>query len=107
MFRDIKVGDVVIAHKWNNYASIKHKYILCEVTKVNKKTFKVDKFPYKTFMIDDGSVYGDKGWEQMYLMKYDEEFYKQKTLEESQAELRNNLLIKVKTFKVVEGNEVE
>lgn len=98
MFKDIKVGEFVIAHSWIGSFSPTHKYVLCKVTKVNKKTFKVDKYQGKTFTIDNGSVYGGNGWERIKLMKYDGEFYEKKVLEQKQEELRRKLLNKAKTF---------
>lgn len=94
MFKGIKEGDLVIAHRWNNF-SVTHKYTLCKVTKVNKKTFKVDKYPNKTFTIDSGSVYGNYAWECISIMKYDAEFYAKKVAEQKENDKRKDLLAKI------------
>ena len=57
MFSGIKVGDIVIVHTWTICSTYtRHKYRLGKVTKVNKKTFKVN-ISNKTFTIYGGSVY--------------------------------------------------
>lgn len=98
MFKDIKVGDFVIAHSWMGSFSPTHKYFLCKVTKVNKKTFKVDKYQHRTFTIDNGSVYGGDFLDKISIMKYDADFYEKKVLEQKQEELRRKLINKAKTF---------
>lgn len=121
MFKEIKEGDFIIAHTWIMGICPIHKYALCKVTKVNKKTFAVDKYPYKTFMISNGLVYGGKGWERIQLMKYDAEFYAKKIAEQEENDKRKDLLAKIgginykqltteqleRIVEVVEGNEVE
>ena len=98
MFSGIKVGDIVIVHTWSGgYTFTTHNYKLGKVTKVNKKTFKLD-ISSKTFTIDYGSVYGSDGWERINLMKYDAEFYEKKVLEVKQEELRRDLLYKVRNI---------
>lgn len=98
MFKGINVGDVVIAHTWSGSFRQTHKYTLCKVTKVNKKTFKVDKYPSKTFTIDYGDIYGGNGWERTSLIKYNADFYEKKVLEQKQEELRRNLLHNVRNI---------
>lgn len=98
MFKNIKVGDFVIAHTWSGSFNPMHKYVLCVVTKVNKKTFKVDRYQHRTFTIDNGSVYGGDFFDRIIIMKYDAEFYEKKVLEQKQEELRINLLNKAETF---------
>lgn len=95
-FKGIKVGDTVIVHTWSGSFHIKHKYTLCKVIKVNKKTFKLDKYTNYTFTIDYGSVYGGDGWERINLMNYDAEFYEKKIAEQKAEELRISLLNKIK-----------
>lgn len=95
MFKDIKVGDFVIAHSWMGSFSPTHKYFLCKVTKVNKKTFKVDKYQHRTFTIDDGSVYGGDFLDKINIMKYDAEFYAKKVAEQKENDKRKDLLAKI------------
>ena len=102
MFSKIKVGDIVIVHTWTGgYTYTSHKYRLGKVTKVNKKTFKLD-ISNKTFTLDYGSVYGGDGWERINLMKYDAEFYEKKVLEVQQEELRREMLYKARSIKYEE-----
>ena len=99
MCSGIKVGDIVIVHTWSGgYTFTTHNYKLGKVTKVNKKTFKLD-ISSKTFTIDCGSVYGGDGWERINLMKYDAEFYEKKVLEVKQEKLRRDLLYKANKIK--------
>ena len=94
MFTDIKEGDIVIVHTWVSSNVTKHHYELSKVTKVNKKTFKIEKYPKMLFTICRGSVYGGSGWERVNLFKYDEETYKKKVLKAKEEEIRRNLLCK-------------
>lgn len=80
MFTDIKEGDIVIVHTWNSSIVTEHHYELSKVTKVNKKTFKIEKYPKMLFTICRGSVYGGSGWKRVNLFKYDEETYKKMVL---------------------------
>ena len=107
MFKGIKVGDIVIAHTWSGSFRTIHKYKLCKVTKVNKKTFKVDTYPTMTFTIEFGSIYGGNGWERTHLLKYDAEFYEKKVLEQKQEELRRNLLRKVRNINYEELTTIQ
>ena len=95
MFTDIKEGDIVIVHTWNSSIVTEHHYELSKVTKVNKKTFKVEKYPSMLFTICRGSVYGGSGWERVNLFKYDEETYKKKVLKAKEEEIHAELLSKV------------
>ena len=95
MFSKIKVGDIVIVHTWVSAHVTKHHYELSKVTKVNKKTFKIEKYPKRAFTICRGSVYGGSGWERVNLFKYDEETYKKKVSQAKEEEIRRNLLCKV------------
>lgn len=95
MFSNIKVGDFVIADTWSGSPSKMHKYKVCKVTKVNKRTFKLDEYPTKIFTKDHGMVYGGNGWGQIQLLEYNAEFYEKKILEVQQEELRINLIGKV------------
>lgn len=72
-----------------------------KVTKVNKKTFKLD-ISNKTFTLDYGSVYGGDGWERINILKYDAEFYEKKVLEVQQEELRREMLYKARSIKYEE-----
>ena len=94
MFTDIKEGDIVIVHTWNSSIVTEHHYELSKVTKVNKKTFKIEKYPTMLFTICRGSVYGGSGWERVNLFKYDEETYKEKVLKAKEEEIRRNLIYK-------------
>lgn len=95
MFTDIKEGDIVIVHTWISSYVTRHHYELSKVTKVNKKTFKIEKYPKRAFTISNGSVYGGSGWERVNLFKYDEETYKKKVLKAKEEEIRRELLSKV------------
>ena len=95
MFTDIKEGDIVIVHTWVSSNVTKHHYELSKVTKVNKKTFKIEKYPKMLFTICRGSVYGGSGWERVNLFKYDEETYKKMVLKAKEEEIRRELLSKV------------
>ena len=95
MFSKIKVGDIVIVHTWNSSYATRHHYELSKVTKVNKKTFKIEKYPKRAFTICRGSVYGGSGWERVNLFKYDEETYKEKVLKAKEEEIHAELLFKV------------
>lgn len=95
MFSKIKVGDIVIVHTWVSSNATKHHYELSKVTKVNKKTFKIEKYPKRAFTISNGSVYGGSGWERVNLFKYDEETYKKMVLKAKEEEIRRNLLCKM------------
>ena len=95
MFTGIKEGDIVIVHTWGSSNVTKHHYELSKVTKVNKKTFKVEKYPNMLFTICRGSVYGGSGWERVNLFKYDEETYKIMVLKAKEEEIRRELLSKV------------
>ena len=95
MFTDIKEGDIVIVHTWVSSYVTRHHYELSKVTKVNKKTFKVEKYPSMLFTICRGSVYGGSGWERVNLFKYDEETYKKKVLKAKEEEIHAELLFKV------------
>ena len=95
MFTDIKEGDMVIVHTWNSSNVTKHKYELSKVTKVNKKTFKIEKYPNVSFTICRGSVYGGSGWERYNVFKYDEETYKKMVSKAKEEEIRRDLLYKV------------
>ena len=95
MFTDIKEGDIVIVHTWNSSIETQHHYELSKVTKVNKKTFKIEKYPKRAFTISNGSVYGGSGWERVNLFKYDEETYKKMVLKAKEEEIRRELLSKV------------
>ena len=96
MFTDIKEGDIVIVHTWDSSNVTKHHYELSKVTKVNKKTFKIEKYPNMLFTICRGSVYGGSGWERVNLFKYyDEETYKIMVLKAKEEEIRRNLLCKM------------
>lgn len=102
MFSKIKVGDIVIVHTWiDSYTNTHHKYRLGKVTKVNKKTFKLD-ISTKTFTLDCGSVYGGNGWERINILKYDAEFYEKKVLEVKQEELRREMLHKARSIEYEE-----
>lgn len=94
MFTDIKEGDIVIVHTWNSSIVTEHHYELSKVTKVNKKTFKVEKYPTMLFTICRGSVYGGSGWERVNIFKYDEETYKKKVSQAKEEEIRRNLVCK-------------
>lgn len=101
MFRNIKVGDLVIAHSYGGFPRTLNKYSLCRVTKVNKITFKVDRYPHKTFEKDYGLIYRGLGC--IRIVEFDAEFYEKKVLEQKEEEqkeeeLRKNLLNKAKTF---------
>ena len=80
MFSKIKVGDIVIVHTWISSYVTRHHYELSKVTKVNKKTFKIEKYQKRLFTICRGEVYGGSGWERVNLFKYDEETYKKMLL---------------------------
>lgn len=95
MFSKIKVGDIVIVHTWVSSYDTRHHYDLSKVTKVNKKTFKIEKYPKRAFTISNGSVYGGSGWERVNLFKYDEETYKKKVLKAKEEEIHAELLFKV------------
>lgn len=95
MFTDIKEGDIVIVHTWVSSYVTRHHYELSKVTKVNKKTFKIEKYPNMLFTICRGSVYGGSGWERVNLFKYDEETYKKKVLKAKEEEIHAELLFKV------------
>ena len=95
MFSKIKVGDIVIVHTWVSSNVTKHHYELSKVTKVNKKTFKIEKYPSMLFTICRGSVYGGSGWERVNLFKYDEETYKKMVLKAKEEEIRRELLCKM------------
>ena len=95
MFTDIKEGDIVIVHTWNSSIVTEHHYELSKVTKVNKKTFKIEKYPSMLFTICRGSVYGGSGWERVNVFKYDEETYKKKVSQAKEEEMRTKLLYKV------------
>ena len=95
MFSKIKVGDIVIVHTWVSSNETKHHYELSKVTKVNKKTFKIEKYPNMLFTICRGSVYGGSGWERVNLFKYDEETYKKMVSKAKEEEIRRNLLCKM------------
>lgn len=95
MFSKIKVGDIVIVHTWISSYDTRHHYELSKVTKVNKKTFKIEKYPKRAFTISNGSVYGGSGWERVNLFKYDEETYKKKVLKAKEEEIHAELLFKV------------
>ena len=95
MFSKIKVGDIVIVHTWVSSNVTKHHYELSKVTKVNKKTFKIEKYPSMLFTICRGEVYGGSGWERVNLFKYDEETYKKMVLKAKEEEIRRELLSKV------------
>ena len=99
MFTDIKEGDIVIVHTWNSSILTEHQYELSKVTKVNKKTFKVEKYPTMLFTICRGSVYGGSGWERVNIFKYDEETYKKKVSQAKEEEIRRNLIYKVNKIK--------
>ena len=94
MFSKIKVGDIVIVHTWNSSYATRHHYELSKVTKVNKKTFKIEKYPKRAFTICRGSVYGGSGWERVNIFKYDEETYKKKVSQAKEEEMRTKLLYK-------------
>lgn len=94
MFSKIKVGDIVIVHTWVSANVTKHHYELSKVTKVNKKTFKIEKYPNMLFTICRGSVYGGSGWERYNVFKYDEETYKKMVSKAKEEEIRRNLLCK-------------
>ena len=94
MFSKIKVGDIVIVHTWVSAHVTKHHYELSKVTKVNKKTFKIEKYPSMLFTICRGSVYGGSGWERVNIFKYDEETYKKKVSQAKEEEMRRNLVCK-------------
>ena len=95
MFSKIKVGDIVIVHTWVSSYDTRHHYELSKVTKVNKKTFKIEKYPKMLFTISNGSVYGGSGWERVNIFKYDEETYKKKVLKAKEEEIHAELLSKV------------
>ena len=95
MFTGIKEGDIVIVHTWVSSNVTRHHYELSKVTKVNKKTFKIEKYPKRAFTIINGSVYGGSGWERVNIFKYDEETYKKKVSQAKEEEIRRNLLCKV------------
>lgn len=95
MFTGIKEGDIVIVHTWNSSIVTEHHYELSKVTKVNKKTFKIEKYPSVSFTICRGSVYGGSGWERYNVFKYDEETYKKMVSKAKEEEIRRNLLYKV------------
>ena len=95
MFSKIKVGDIVIVHTWVSAHVTKHHYELSKVTKVNKNTFKIEKYPKRAFTISNGSVYGGSGWERVNIFKYDEETYKKMVLKAKEEEIRRELLSKV------------
>ena len=99
MFTDIKEGDIVIVHTWNSSIVTEHHYELSKVTKVNKKTFKIEKYPSMLFTICRGSVYGGSGWERVNIFKYDEETYKKKVSQAKEEEIRRNLIYKVNKIK--------
>ena len=94
MFSKIKVGDIVIVHTWVSAHVTKHHYELSKVTKVNKKTFKIEKYPSMLFTICRGEVYGGSGWERVNIFKYDEETYKKKVSQAKEEEMRRNLVCK-------------
>ena len=95
MFTGIKEGDIVIVHTWVSSNVTRHHYELSKVTKVNKKTFKIEKYPKRAFTIINGSVYGGSGWERVNIFKYDEETYTKKVSQAKEEEIRRNLLCKV------------
>lgn len=109
MFTDIKEGDIVIVHTWNSSIVTEHHYELSKVTKVNKKTFKVEKYPNMLFTICRGSVYGGRGWERVNIFKYDEETYKKKVLKAKEEEIRRELLSKVNKimFRLLSTDQLE
>ena len=109
MFSKIKVGDIVIVHTWNSSIVTEHHYELSKVTKVNKKTFKVEKYPKMLFTLCRGSVYGGSGWERVNLFKYDEETYKKKVLKAKEEEIHTELLFKVNKilFSVLSTDQLE
>ena len=99
MFTGIKEGDIVIVHTWNSSIVTEPHYELSKVTKVNKKTFKIEKYPNVSFTICRGSVYGGSGWERYNVFKYDEETYKKKVSQAKEEEIRRNLIYKVNKIK--------
>ena len=109
MFTDIKEGDIVIVHTWNSSILTEHHYELSKVTKVNKKTFKIEKYPKMLFAICRGSVYGGSGWERVNIFKYDEETYKKKVLKAKEVEIRTELLSKVNKimFRLLSTDQLE
>lgn len=109
MFSKIKVGDIVIVHKWVSSNVTRHHYELSKVTKVNKKTFKIEKYPKRAFTISNGSVYGGSGWERVNLFKYDEETYKKKVLKVKEEEIRRELLSKINKimFRLLSTDQLE
>lgn len=109
MFSKIKVGDIVIVHTWISSYATRHHYELSKVTKVNKKTFKIEKYPSMLFTICRGSVYGGSGWERVNLFKYDEEIYKEKVLKAKEEEIHTELLSKVNKimFSVLSTDQLE
>lgn len=98
MFKDIKVGDPIIVHKWMGSFRTTHSYTLTYVTNVNKRTFKVEKYPSKTFTKDYGSVYRGSIYEHIKLMKYDKDFYEQKQKEQAEQKHRAELIHKLRTI---------
>lgn len=102
MFSKIKVGDIVIVRT-------RHHYELSKVTKVNKKTFKIEKYPKLAFTISNGSVYGGSGWEGVNIFKYDEEIYKKMVLKTKEEEIRRELLSKVNKimFRLLSTDQLE
>ena len=109
MFTDIKEGDIVIVHTWLSSIMTEHHYELSKVTKVNKKTFKIEKYPKRAFTICRGSVYGGSGWERVNLFKYDEETYKKMVLKTKEEEIRTELLSKVNKimFRLLSTDQLE
>lgn len=109
MFSKIKVGDIVIVHTWISSDVTRHHYELSKVTKVNKKTFKIEKYPKRAFTISNGSVYGGSGWERVNLFKYDEETYKKKVSQAKEEEIRRELLSKVNKimFRLLSTDQLE
>lgn len=109
MFSKIKVGDIVIVHTWISSDVTRHHYELSKVTKVNKKTFKIEKYPKRAFTISNGSVYGGSGWERVNLFKYDEEIYKKMVLKAKEEEIRRELLSKVNKimFRLLSTDQLE
>lgn len=95
-FENIKEGDLVLVHSWIGSFRPIHNYTPCKVVKVNKKTFKLDKYETRTFTKDNGSIYGGDNWDRINVIPYDEEFYQKHLKEKAEEDKRKSLLNKVR-----------
>lgn len=98
-FENIQVGDRVLVHTWSGGFSNIHDYTPCSVVKVNKKTFKLDKYETRTFTKDYGSVYGGDYLDRIEVIPYNEEVYQKCLKDKEERSKRNQFIGKVKQVK--------